>query len=86
MLHNVREGSIIMAGYEYSYGGVKLKVWSSDCNGYAYGGKSGLRVVLLFLKAVFSVREWSAAVVSKVLDEIHIPNPNPYKTIKVKHE
>lgn len=30
--------------------------------------------------------EWSAAVVSKVLDEIHIPNPNPYKTIKVKHE
>ena len=22
----------------------------------------------------------------KVLDEIHIPNPNPYKTIKVKHE
>ncbi|RHV85847.1 RHS repeat protein, partial [Odoribacter sp. OF09-27XD] len=23
LLHNVREGSIIMAGYEYSYGGVK---------------------------------------------------------------
>ena len=47
-----------MAGYEYGYGGGKLKVWSSDCNGYAYVGKSGLRVVLLFLKAVFSVREW----------------------------
>ena len=27
-----------MAGYEYSYGGVKLKVWDSDGNGYAYVG------------------------------------------------
>ncbi|RHV87392.1 hypothetical protein DXA95_17070 [Odoribacter sp. OF09-27XD] len=60
LLHNVREGSIIMAGYEYSYGGVKLKVWDSDGNGYAYVGTwfTGLRVVLLFLKAVFLVRGW----------------------------
>ncbi|WP_154670132.1 hypothetical protein [Culturomica massiliensis] len=58
MLHNVRKGSTTIAGYKYGYRGGKLKVWSSDCNGYAYVGKSGLRVVLLFLKAVFSVREW----------------------------
>ena len=59
LLHNVREGGTIIAGYEYGYGGVKLKVWGSDGNGDAYVGKSGLPVVvLLFLKAVFSVREW----------------------------
>ena len=44
LLHNVREGSIIMAGYEYSYGGVKLKVWGSDGNGYAYVGNLVYRV------------------------------------------
>ena len=44
LLHNVREGSIIMAGYEYSYGGVKLKVWDSDGNGYAYVGNLVYRV------------------------------------------
>ena len=44
LLHNVREGSIIMAGYEYSYGGVKLKVWGSDGNGYAYVGSLVYRV------------------------------------------
>nr|WP_147379572.1 hypothetical protein [Odoribacter sp. OF09-27XD] len=60
MLHNAREGSTIMAGYEYGYGGGKLKVSGSDGSGYAYVGTwfTGLRVVLLFLKAVFSVREW----------------------------
>ena len=47
-----------MASYEYGYGGGKLKVSGRDGSGYAYVGKSGLRVVLLFLKAVFSVREW----------------------------
>ena len=33
-----------MAGYEYSYGGVKLKVWGSDGNGYAYVGNLVYRV------------------------------------------
>ena len=33
-----------MAGYEYSYGGIKLKVWDSDGNGYAYVGNLVYRV------------------------------------------
>ena len=38
LLHNVREGGTIIVGYEYGYGGGKLKVWGSDGNGYAYVG------------------------------------------------
>ena len=44
LLHNVRKGSTVIAGYEYSYGGVKLKVWGSDGNGYAYVGNLVYRV------------------------------------------
>ena len=44
LLHNVREGGTIIVGYEYSYGGVKLKVWGSDGNGYAYVGSLVYRV------------------------------------------
>ena len=44
LLHNVREGGTIIAGYEYGYGGVKLKVWDSDGNGYAYMGNLVYRV------------------------------------------
>ena len=42
LLHNVREGGTIIAGYEYGYGGGKLKVSGRDGSGYAYVGKSGL--------------------------------------------
>ena len=45
LLHNVREGGTIIAGYEYGYGGVKLKVWDSDGNGYAYMGNLVYRVM-----------------------------------------
>ena len=38
LLHKVREGGTIIVGYEYGYGGGKLKVWGSDGNGYAYVG------------------------------------------------
>ena len=38
MLHNVREGSTIIVGYEYGYGGDKLKVSGRDGSGYAYVG------------------------------------------------
>ena len=44
LLHNVRKGSTVIAVYEYSYGGVKLKVWGSDGNGYAYVGSLVYRV------------------------------------------
>ena len=44
LLHNVREGGTIIAGYEYSYGRVKLRVWDSDGNGYAYVGNLVYRV------------------------------------------
>ena len=44
MLHNVRKGSTTIAGYKYGYRGGKLKVWSSDCNGYAYVGNLVYRV------------------------------------------
>ena len=38
LLHNVRKGSTLMAGYEYGYGGNKLKVSGRDGSGYAYVG------------------------------------------------
>ena len=38
LLHNVREGSTLMTGYEYGYGGDKLKVSGRDGSGYAYVG------------------------------------------------
>ena len=36
LLHNVREGGTIIAGYEYGYEGDKLKVSGRGSNGYAY--------------------------------------------------
>ncbi|WP_148453196.1 RHS repeat domain-containing protein [Culturomica massiliensis] len=57
MLHNVREGGTIIAGYEYGYGGVKLKVWDSDGNGYAYVGSLVYRVTgssFVFESGLFS--------------------------------
>ena len=38
LLHNVREGGTIIAGYEYGYERDKLKVSGRDGNGYAYVG------------------------------------------------
>ena len=38
LLHNVREGSTLIVGYEYGYGGDKLKVSGRDGSGYAYVG------------------------------------------------
>ena len=62
LLHNVREGSTVMAGYEYSYGGVKLKVWGSDGNGYAYVGSLVYRVT--GSSSVFECGLFSEGVVS----------------------
>ena len=45
LLHNVREGGTIIAGYEYGYRGGKLKVWGSDSNGYAYVGSLVYRLM-----------------------------------------
>ena len=38
LLHNVREGGTLMAGYEYGYGRDKLKVSGRDGSRYAYVG------------------------------------------------
>lgn len=45
LLHNAREGSMIMAGYEYDYGGGKLKVSGGDGSGYVYVGSLVYRVM-----------------------------------------
>ena len=44
LLHNVREGGTLMVGYEYGYGGNKLKVSGRDGSGYAYVGSLVYRV------------------------------------------
>ena len=62
MLHNVRKGSTVIAGYEYSYGGVKLKVWDSEGNGYAYVGNLFYRVT--GSSSVFECGLFSEGVVS----------------------
>ena len=62
MLHNVRKGSTVIAVYEYSYGGVKLKVWDSEGNGYAYVGNLFYRVT--GSSSVFECGLFSEGVVS----------------------
>ena len=62
LLHNVRKGSTVIAGYEYSYGGVKLKVWDREGNGYAYVGNLFYRVT--GSSSVFECGLFSEGVVS----------------------